>query len=686
MAINSRGSLYLDIRLKGDVTVEPEPKAESCVDANKVHVHPAKKPDWNNLEVLHRNTLAPRSHFFLYKSEEDALAGDVGRSRAQKLSGNTWKLDVAPGPFQGPVGFYDRQFDVSRWADVEVPGMWQCQGFGKGPQYTNIDFPWPADPPNVPLDDNECGRYVTVFHVGKQFATSRLRLRFEGVDSAFTVWVNGVEIGYSQGARNPSEFDVTDAVEVGWDNTLAVEVYQRCDGSYIEDQDQWWLSGIFRDVYLHSFPKETFEDFHVQTHLDGKYEDAELSVRVQVSGGAGEVGLKLLDAKGRVVVTGSEAPEDGTAVFSLPVKNPHKWTAETPYLYSLVLSLGGDLFVGQKVGFRQTDLVDGVFCVNGKPIKIRGVNRHEHHPDSGRAVPYEWLKHDLVLMKLHNVNAIRTSHYINDPRLYELANELGLWILDEADLECHGLGVIGGDAKSWASDNPDWTEAYVDRARQMVQRDKNQPCVILWSLGNESFYGRNHQAMYDYIKTVDRTRLVHYEADSDARTADIFSRMYTSQQEIVSMAKEPKWDKPLVMCEYIHAMGNGPGGIREYVEAFYRYPPPHGRLRLGVGQPRAPHQDRGRRVLHGLRRRLWRRPERRPLRHGRALLCQPHAHAGAGRVQESHRAGADAEHLGRPRDAHQPLRLHRPRAPEVHVERGGRWRSAAGGRSAAPEG
>lgn len=259
--------------------------------------------------------------------------------------------------------------------------------------------------------------------------------------------------------------------------------------------------------------------------------------------------------------------------IQIPVKNPHKWTAETPYLYHLILSFGDGHVISQRVGFRTSEIKDGNLKVNGMPIIIRGVNRHEHHPTGGRAVPYEFMRNDLLLMKSHNINAIRTCHQINDPRLYDVADELGLWVLDEADLECHGMSELWGDAASWTSDNPDWKESYVDRAMQLVMRDKNHPCVIIWSLGNEAFYGRNHQSMYDWIKSYDQTRPVHYEPDYNAQTVDIYSRMYSSVDDIVNFATgDASWEKPLILCEYVHAMGNGPGGIKEYVDAFYKYP------------------------------------------------------------------------------------------------------------------
>ena len=538
--------------------------------AGTENTFPASTPDWCNLSVIHRNTLPPRSTFYLYDNEHDALSRDIAKSKAQRLSGKKWKFHHSTTPFKGPTTFHEPSFDSSGWDSVDVPGMWQCQGYGKGPQYTNIQYPFPVDPPHVPLDENECGRYITTFTVDAGLEDQQQRLRFEGVDSSFTVWLNGHNVGYSQGSRNPSEFDVTRHIKFGAENHLAVEVYQRCDGSWIEDQDQLWLSGIFRDVYLHSFPQVHPEDFHVQTLLDDYYRDAELKVDLKMSG-VSNVALKLLDAEGQTVVEAKQnfGPEGS---FSVPVSDPRKWTAETPYLYTLVLTFDGLTHLVQRIGFRRVEFIKGAFCVNGSPVKFRGANRHEHHPVHGRAVPYDFMRHDLLLMKQFNLNGIRTSHYIDDHRLYDLADELGLWVMDEADLECHGFDEIGCDPASFTSDNPDWEEAYVDRARQMVMRDKNHACIVIWSLGNEAFYGRNHKAMYEYIKTVDTGRPVHYEQDFPAISADMHSRMYPSVNEITKIAQEPNWEKPLVLCEYIHAMGNGPGAIKEYIDAFYKYP------------------------------------------------------------------------------------------------------------------
>ncbi|KAK7472565.1 hypothetical protein VKT23_000680 [Stygiomarasmius scandens] len=557
-----------------------------------MNAFPFSTPDWSNLKVLHKNTLSPRAYFFPYSSEEDALTYDSSKSTSICLSG-TWKFHLANSPFQAPDIFSDSVPDLSSWADIQVPGMWQLQGFGKGPHYTNTPYPFPVDPPNVPFDANETGSYVRTFSLPSSFKGMHIRLRFEGVDSSFHVWVNGSEVGYSQGSRNPAEFDVSTLLHFDRENTVAVRVYQFCDGSYIEDQDQWWLSGIFRDVFLVSFPDQArIEDFQVQTLLDEQFSDATLSVKVDTAGEPVPVTVKLLDVSNTLVESAETSTSDSSKLFSLSVAKPYKWTAETPYLYNLVLSIPGQT-IAIKIGFRSVHVRDGVFLVNGQPVKFRGVNRHEHHPKYGRAVPYDFMRADLLLMKKHNINAIRTCHQPNDPRMYDLADQLGFWIIDEADLECHGFedveesildpefdhlkgkerqNFVYDKAARWTTDNPEWEDAYVDRARQLVSRDKNHPCVVFWSMGNEAFFGRNFEAMSSWIKQHDPTRPIHYEADREAKTTDVMSQMYSSIDIITNYAEDPTSLKPLVLCEYIHAMGNGPGAIKEYIDTFYKYP------------------------------------------------------------------------------------------------------------------
>lgn len=525
---------------------------------------PSDLPDWNNLNVIHRNALQPRAYFFPYRTRSDALSYDISRSNALCLSG-TWRFKHTANPFEAPEGFANPDYDVSDWDDVQVPGMWQLQGFGH-PHYTNFDFPFPIDPPNMPYDDNQTGSYVRKFVVPTEFRGQQLRLRFEGVDSAFHIYVNGVEIGYSQGARNPSEFDITNAVDLACENTLAVRVYQYCDGTYIEDQDQWWLNGIFRDVFLIAFSKASIQDFHIQTLLDDRYQHAILTVKVDLNCDEA-VHLELLDATMKSIVRDRKI---GSTKFFLPIVNPHKWTAETPYLYHLILSTNEQTII-QRIGFRKIEIRHGLLLINGQRVVFRGVNRHEHHPSYGRSVPYEFLKHDLLTMKRHNINAVRTCHQPNDPRFYDLCDELGLWVMDEADLECHGFGAAP-NSDQWIANNPKWKETQIDRARQLVMRDKNHACVIMWSLGNEAFFGCNFNSMYEWIKSVDDTRPIHYEGDHQAEVVDVYSWMYPTLGSIIEFAQKPSFKKPLILCEYIHAMGNGPGNIQEYVDAFYKYP------------------------------------------------------------------------------------------------------------------
>ncbi|QIW97982.1 hypothetical protein AMS68_003500 [Peltaster fructicola] len=533
-----------------------------------------EETDFANLAVIHRNTLPPRANFHLYDSEKDCLSRDISKSRAVCLSGK-WRFRLTTSPLDAIEGFELNSHDSSQWSTVDVPGMWQLQGHGRGPHYTNIQYPFHVDPPFPPYRENETGHYIRSFTVPKEYANDQLRLRFEGVDSAFHVWVNGRKVGYSQGARNPSEFDITDYIHKSGENTLAVKVYQFCNGSYIEDQDQWWLSGIFRDVYLLAFPKDLrFEDFTIDTYLDHHYKDARLKIHADITG-AGVVHVKLLDSDYNELVDGAMVAGPGpgrqAVDFSFDIINPHKWTAETPYLYHLVLSIDGELFTGHRVGFRQVEVKDGLLKINGQRVVFKGANRHEHHPLHGRAVPYEFMKQDLILMKAHNLNAIRTCHQPSDPRMYDLADELGLYVMDEADLECHGFGYLP-DAHKYSSDNPEWKDSYVDRAQQLVYRDRLHPSVVIWSLGNEAFYGENHTEMVKWIKSVDLTRPIHYEPDYNADHVDIYSKMYTSPEEIVKFVESKSQDKPLVLCEFIHAMGTGPGAIKEYIEAFYSHP------------------------------------------------------------------------------------------------------------------
>lgn len=555
--------------------------------------HPVSQPDWNNLDVLHKNTLPPRANFYVHNSRENALSYLVTKSNSYCLS-DIWKFNFATNPFEAPKGFEDPTFNTAEWDDITVPSMWQLNGYGKGPHYTNVNFPIPVDPPNVPFEENETGSYVRKFTVPDFLRDYQLRLRFEGVDSAFHVWMNGKEVGYHQGSRNPCEFDITDFVHKTDENTLAVRVYQYCDGTYIEDQDQWRMSGIYRDVYLLGFPAESrIEDLFIQTKLDSQYIDADLEVRVLVTG-SGEIRLDLFNSwKTEIIATETKIVSQGYTEFSLPIKNPSKWTAETPTLYHLVVSLNDSSFIAHRVGFRQVEIEDGLIKVNGKRIVLRGVNRHEHHPKYGRAVPFHYVKRDLMIMKAHNINAIRTCHQPSDVGLYNLADVLGFWVMDEADLECHGFESIcdaalspaqralpfrerqlltRNNAAKWTTDNPAWEKAYVDRAKQLVRRDQLHPSVIIWSLGNEAFFGRNFKSMYDWIKSYDDSRPIHYEADIYAETMDMYSMMYPPIENIIDFAKDESKSKPLVLCEFVHAMGNGPGNIKEYIDAFYKHP------------------------------------------------------------------------------------------------------------------
>ncbi len=555
--------------------------------------------DWENPQLTGRHRLAPRSCFYPYASEEAALSADRGNSSRYLPLNGTWRFHYAPSPTEAPAGFERADFDASDWDQLPVPSCWQMHGYGR-PQYTNVAYPFPVDPPLVP-NDNPTGSYLREFSVDSSFLERRqVVLRFEGVDSAFHVYVNGEEAGFSKGSRLPSEFDVTDFVRAGR-NTLAVQVVQWSDASYMEDQDMWWLSGIFRDVYLLSRPEPLrLADVHIKTAYDPETSEGEVEVAAALhtgeAGAGGTIALRLLDPSGELAGETTDnavaADESGESAFSHRFKLPgaQSWSAETPKLYTLLVTLKtpeGDILevVPQRVGLRTVAIENGLLLVNGRAVVFRGVNRHEHHPDLGRAVDYETMLEDVRLMKTHNVNAVRTSHYPSDPKWYDLCDEHGLYLIDECDLETHGF-VVQQSGKNPVVD-PVWKDACVDRMERTVHRDKNHPSVIIWSLGNECGMGPNIHAMAEAARAIDPGRPLHYEPDHRLEVADIFSLMYASHELVARIGEgketldegiratlEPSAyaDKPFVLCEYVHAMGLGPGGIKEYWDLFYKYP------------------------------------------------------------------------------------------------------------------
>ena len=484
----------------------------------------------------------------------------------------TWRFRLTATAAQPTAGFEAPDFDDSAgddqsWADIVVPGHWQLQGWGS-PAYTNVNYPFPVDPPFVP-DENPTGEYRRAFDVGDDFPSGSVVLRFDGVDSAFTAWCNGVELGWSTGSRLPVEFEVGALLRPGR-NVVAVRVHQWSAGSYLEDQDMWWLSGIFRSVTLITRPEQRLDDVFIHAEYDASSGLGRLWADTTANGApvpatltCAELGLDAVPA---------------ADVRSLPVE---PWTAETPRLYDLQVASGGEA-VSLRIGFRTVRIVDGVFTVNGAPILFRGVNRHEWHPDHGRTMDEQTMLADVVMMKQHNINAVRTSHYPPHPRFLELCDEYGLWVVLETDLETHGFFPV--EWRDNPSDDPRWRPAYLDRAERTVERDKNHACVVMWSLGNESGHGTNLAAMSAWIHDRDPSRPVHYEGDWDSGYVDVYSRMYATHAEVDAIGRraEPttvdpaldahRRDLPFIQCEYGHAMGNGPGGLLEYQRLFEKYP------------------------------------------------------------------------------------------------------------------
>jgi beta-galactosidase len=531
---------------------------------------------WENPGLLQVNREPARAYYIPYADAATAKTGKRGRSPYYLTLNGMWKFRYHASVLRVQDGFQDEHADVGDWDDLLVPSCWQTSGYDQL-HYTNLKYPIPCDPPYVP-DDNPAGAYVREFNLPDDWAGKRQYVVFEGVNSCFYLWVNGAYVGFSKGSRVPAEFDITTYVRCGA-NRLAVLVLKWCDGTYLEDQDLWRYSGIFRDVYLLAREPAHIRDVFNRQTLSDDYKRATLDIELDTTGRL-DVAAELRDPQGRTVATGSAAV-DGRGTITLAVDEPLLWNAEQPHVYDLYLSAGGET-IRFPVGFRRIAVADGVFQVNGRPVKLKGVNRHDSHPQLGQTIPLNHMIRDLNLMKRHNINTIRTSHYPNDPRFLDLCDEYGFYVVDEADLECHGIGA----AESWAEGafhkltaNPAWKDAFVDRAVRMVERDKNHPSVIIWSMGNESGYGVNHIAMAEWTRSRDPSRLVHYEGaaaiykgNPNTDALDVESRMYPSVEWVAEYGTNPDNKKPLFLCEYSHAMGNGPGDLKEYWDVIYSYP------------------------------------------------------------------------------------------------------------------
>ena len=532
---------------------------------------------YEDLNVMHDKTMPARAYYIPASVRMDDLVEHRENSdRFQMLSGE-WKFQYYNSIYDVKESFYEKGYDVSGFDHVTVPGVWQMDGYDTH-QYTNIRYPFPFDPPYVP-QDIPCGAYVHNFEYNREKKASKAFLNFEGVDSCFYVWVNGVYAGYSQVSHATSEFDVTDLLNEG-ENTLAVLVLKWCDGSYLEDQDKFRMSGIFRDVYLLKRPEKTIRDYHITTDVEKDRVTVKLDMYFSEPV---ETKVTIEDKYGAVVARGGTA-ENG--VLELTVLNPVLWNAENPYLYQVILTMPDEVIV-DRIGFRTIEIKDKVVYFNGEKIKFRGVNRHDSDPETGFVISIQQIKKDLMLMKQHNFNAIRSSHYPNAPYFYQMCDEYGFMVIDEADIEAHGPFMLyrkedtdQNRFRRWnekIADDPAWEKAIVDRVRLMVQRDKNRPCIVMWSMGNESAYGCNFEKALAWTKNFDPDRITQYESARyrnydityDYDNLDLYSRMYPSLQEIEDYLKNDG-SKPFLLVEYCHSMGNGPGDFEDYFQMIHK--------------------------------------------------------------------------------------------------------------------
>ena len=528
---------------------------------------------YENLSVLHENTMPARAYYIPASKRMDNLVEHREESDRMQLLNGTWKFQYFNSIYDIQDSFFEKDYDTEHFDVIQVPSVWQMAGYDVH-QYTNIRYPFPFDPPYVP-QDIPCGAYVHTFDYSRDEKASRAFLNFEGVDSCFYVWINGSYVGYSQVSHMTSEFDITDVLQDGT-NTVAVLVMKWCDGSYLEDQDKFRMSGIFRDVYILKRPEQAISDYHIKTKIEDMIAKVELDMKFYFPV---NVKISIEDRNGAVVAVGSIA-EEGAAV--LEIASPELWNTENPYLYKLILETENEVIVDH-IALRKIEIKDQVIYLNGQKIKFRGVNRHDSDPVTGFTISREQIITDLTLMKQHNFNAIRSSHYPNVPFFYEMCDKYGFMVIDEADIEAHGPFMLYRKEdtdynrfKRWnekIADNPVWEEAIVDRVKLMVERDKNRFCIVMWSMGNESAYGCNFEKALEWTKKFDPDRITQYESARyrnydktyDYSNLDVYSRMYPALSEIQEYL-DKDGSKPFLLVEYCHSMGNGPGDFEDYFQ------------------------------------------------------------------------------------------------------------------------
>ena len=536
--------------------------------------------EWEDPKTFAVNKRLPHANRIFFLDQETLTDYNY-----HSLNGE-WDFKYLPNHNTYQQEFYRKDFLTADWDQITVPSNWQLEGYDR-PHYTNVNYPFPVEPPKVP-SENPAGLYRREFYLSSELKSEQNLIRFEGVDSAFYLWLNGEYVGYSQGSRLAAEFDLSDYLNYGEKNILAVKVIKWSDGSYLEDQDMWWLSGIFRDVYLYSQPFFQIEDFKIETEFEAGKELGILNCDLEVLSyqefipEGSKIKINLYDqgvkaAEKTIELSALKKERLNKFKEKLELNNPQPWSAENPYLYQLVIELtdseGKKLqTIRQKVGFRTVEIKDARLLVNGKPVMIRGVNRHDFDPGLGRAVSKEQMEEDILMMKKHNINAVRTAHYPNHPYFYELCDKYGLYVLAETDIEVHGMEPVG----RWdeLADSKEWRAAFLDRMERMVEHYKNHSSIIIWSLGNESGFGDNHRSMTQLTKRLDPTRPIHYEGDQEQEIVDIIGPMYPTIEQTAKLAQ--KEEKPVILCEYAHAMGNGPGELKEYWDVFYKYPSAQG--------------------------------------------------------------------------------------------------------------